>query len=279
MLRRARRLQWILWRFVSDLSGVLRYADRATGRAYLLAVASSVPQIVRSATLVPADGKMSGRTCSFEPLPGTVVEVRGEDFSAAREMYCRRVYFVRDGFGVSDGDTVVDLGANIGLFTTLAAVAGARTIAVEAQSGFLSAIQANLRRNNAEDRAEVVHALVGARTGVLSSDANRGSSREWGDEPERIGMPELLARCGVTTVDLLKVDIEGSEFDLFQEDSFLDGVRRIAMEVHPPHGDVAALKQRVEGHGFDVILLDSEGRETGELTSSRGGYLFAARPA
>ena len=269
----------MLWRFVSDLFGVLRYADGATGRAYVLAVLTSLPQIARSATLVPADEKMRGRTCSFKPLPGAVVRVRGEDFSAAREMYCRRVYFVRAGFEIHPGETVVDLGANIGLLTTLAAVRGARVIAVEAQSGFLPAIRGNLSRNGAEARAQVVHALVGARTGVLSSDANRGASREWGDEPERIGMDELLERCRVDSVDLLKVDIEGSEFDLFEQDSFLENVRRIAMEVHPPHGDVEALRRRVQRHGFDVTLLDSEGCETSALTSSRGGYLFAARPA
>jgi FkbM family methyltransferase len=275
------RLRWLTWtlgRFCADLVAVGRHADRATSRAYLRAVVTSLPAIVRARSLVPADRAMAGRVCSFRPQPDCVVVVDGSDFSAAREMYCRRVYFPSDAFHIARGDTVVDLGANIGLFTTMAAVSGARVVAVEAQSGFLPKIVANLRRNGTEARAEVVQALVGAASGVLSTEENRRSATEWGNEPERIGMAELLDRHHLDQVDLLKVDIEGSEFDLFRNDGFLANVRRIAMEVHPTHGDVPALRARVERHGFQVSLLDSEGRPTEVLTGTRGGYLFAARP-
>ncbi len=91
-------------------------------------------------------------------------------------------------------------------------------------------------------------------------------------------MDELLARFQISQVDLLKIDIEGSEFDLFRTDGFLTNVRRLAMEVHPTHGDVLALRARVEERGFKVSLLDSEGQRTELLTGSRGGYLFATRP-
>ncbi|MGI8807518.1 MAG: FkbM family methyltransferase [Acidimicrobiales bacterium] len=274
---RVRWLRWTLWRFWSDIVAVWRHGDPATRRLYVWAIVTSLPEIVRTSSLVPADRKMAGRVCSFRPQPDCVIEVDGGDFSAAREMYCRRVYFARDGFDIRPGETVVDLGANIGLFTTMAAVSGARVIAVEAQSGFLPAMRANLRRNGGEDRAEIVQALVGAETGVLSTEENRRSASAWGDEPDRMGMTELLDRYGVTHVDLLKIDIEGSEFDLFRDDGFLSGVRRLAMEVHPTHGDVRELRSQVERHGFDVALLDSEGRPADALSGARGGYLFATR--
>lgn len=264
-------------RFVADVAGVVRYADRRTGARYLASVGRSIPAIVRTATLVPADRRMSGHQCRFSPLPGEAIVIDGTDFSAAREMYCRRVYFARDGFEIRKGETVVDLGANIGLFTTMAAAQGARVIAVEAQSGFLPSIRANLRRNRCEDRAELVHALVGASTGLLSTEANRRSASAWGEDPERLEMRELLDRHSVARVDLLKIDIEGSEFNLFEDDTFLSKVNRVAMEVHPPHGDVGALRAQVERHGFRVELLDSEGRVADTLRSARGGYLFASR--
>lgn len=277
MQSRVRWLAWTLWRFWSDLVAVCRHADGATSRAYLGAILTSLPEIIRTSSLVPADAKMAGRTCSFRPQPGCVVRVDGGDFSAAREMYCRRVYFARPGFEIAPGETVVDLGANIGLFTTMAVVSGARVVAVEAQSGFLPEISANLQRNGSADRAEIVQALVGAETGILSTEENRRSASAWGDEPDRVGMAELLDRYELAHVDLLKIDIEGSEFDLFRQDGFLANVRRIAMEVHPTHGDVPELRAVVERHGFRVSLLDSEGRPAEALTGSRGGYLFATR--
>jgi FkbM family methyltransferase len=194
-------------------------------------------------------------------------------------MYCRRVYFKRAGFEIKPTETVVDLGANIGLFTTMAAVSGARVIAVEAQSRYLQKIRENLVRNGAENQAELVHALVGAETGILSNVKERLSASAWGDEPGQPGMVELLERYEITQVDLLKIDIEGSEFSLFRENGFLKKVRRIAMEVHPPHGDVLHLRARIQSQGFKVEMLNSEGQETDVLSGSRGGYLFATRLA
>lgn len=246
---------------------------------YVGAVLVSVPAVLREGSLAPADRRMAHRMASFRPQPGDAIRVEGAAFSGAREMYARCVYSRRPGFTVAAGETVVDLGANIGLYTTLAAVNGARTISVEAQSGFLPVIRERLVAHGVADRVEIVHALVGANTGVLSTDANRRAASDWGEEPERLGMDELIDRFGLTRIDLLKIDIEGSEFDLFRKDRFLGMVQRLVMEVHSEFGDVASLVRSIEKHGFAVELLDNDGYLTESLPPPAPGYLYASRSA
>ena len=48
---------------------------------------------------------------------------------------------------------------------------------------------------------------------------------------------DLLDRNNIDQVDLLKMDIEGSEFSLFDDPSWLPRIKVICMEVHPEYGD------------------------------------------
>ena len=210
--------------------------DRASLGRFLGSMAWHLPAIVRTRSTEPVAAAMTGTTCHFDVL-GHRIEVAGEFFQGARELYCRRVYFSQPGFELRRDDVVVDLGANAGLFTTLAAMSCARVLAVQAQSGFLALIRSHLRRNGCEQRATVVHALVGAETGTLASAEQRSAASHHQHEPEVIGMQALLDRGGISRIDFLKMDIEGSEFSLLRENhQWLQQVRRIAMEVHPQFG-------------------------------------------
>jgi len=267
-----------LRRLVHDLGAVRRHADRATANRYVLAVCAALPRIARTKSLVPADEAMAGRTCRFTPLPGRSVVLDGSSFSSARELYCRRVYFIRPGFEIGTRDVVVDLGANAGLFSTMAAVYGSLVIAVEAQSGFFPLMEANLARNGCAERARLVHALVGAGTGILSDEAARAAATHWGEQPVERSIADIIAMHELDHVDLLKVDIEGSEFDAFSGDlSWSTVVRRIVMEVHTAFGDVGALRARLAAAGFDTVLVDdATARPVAEITAP-SGYLFAER--
>lgn len=271
---------WRIRRFVSDLAAVRAYADARTTIRYFGRVAMSVPAILRERTLVPADRKMRWHACRFRPLSGPSISLDGIHFSGAREMYCRRVYFAIDGFEVRPGDVVVDLGANAGLFTTMAAVYGSTVIAVEPQSGFHPVIEENLIRNGVRGRAELELALLGGNSGVLSLPGEIQRASHWNSEPEKLRMDELMRRHRLGEINLLKVDIEGSEFELFSGDvGWLAAVQRIVMEVHPAFGDPNDLRKVIAEAGFKTTVLSSEGEPVADAStlSNRGGYLFAAR--
>jgi FkbM family methyltransferase len=178
-------------------------------------------------------------------------------------------------FDIGPNDIVVDLGCNVGVFTVLAACAGRRVVAVDAQAGFVEKAESTLERNECADRVRIVHALVGADTGVVSTDPGLLADA-WMGDPPRISMSDLLTN--LPAIDLLKIDIEGSEFALFSEESnlpWLAGVRRIVMEVHPEFGCAGNLSSVLEARGFRFQFVTNHGRPISNLNDI--GYLFAWR--
>jgi FkbM family methyltransferase len=218
-------------------------------------------------------------------VAGLTIRVPGTEFSLVRELYCRGVYAPRPEFLPRAGYTVVDLGANVGLFSVHAALAGARVIAVEAQSGFTSRFWRLMEMNGVTDNVTLRHALVGSSQGVLSDERSRLASPEWLDEAPTPTLDAILDDVGVSHVDLLKSDIEGSEFALFAEGpSWLDRVDRVVMEVHRPFGDPEDIGRLLEHEGFvvrrarlDLRVVDVL-RETGFIHAVRS-RLVSAGPA
>lgn len=148
------------------------------------------------------------------------------------------------------GMTFVDVGANWGFFTLLAAHctgATGRVIALEPDPRLFALLQANLRRNGldfvvahqlaAADRADVLH-LAGfdeqAGNWGLSRLTNQSAAGTFAVQAGPIDA--LMDELAIDHVDLLKMDIEGSE------DLALRGMQaglsqrryeRILLEVHP----------------------------------------------
>jgi FkbM family methyltransferase len=262
---------------VANVRGVYRACGPVPAIAYVATIARTLPAVARTRTLVAADRRMASRSWRFR-AQGVEVLLEGRLFSGAREMYGRSVYFPDQRFQLESGTTVIDLGANSGLFSLLAALRGCRVVAVEAQLGFVEEIEALARRHGVVRQIQLEHALVGANRGVLAEPgAMQRATHFRNRQPERLTMSELFVRHSIEHVDFLKCDIEGSEFDLFASDSsWLDVVRRIAMEVHCDFGAVPELVALLERAGYSVTLRDNLLRRVRELRES-SGYLYAIR--
>lgn len=181
------------------------------------------------------------------------------DFCSVREIYARRIYFPTDDWIPKQGDFVVDLGANVGMVTLLCAGLGADVVAVEAQDGFIPCIKKNLSENGCLDRVRVIHGLVGDGSGVFSSKENFEAADHFnGNFPKSITMEDILNIIPDRRVNLLKMDIEGSEFDLFSSNlDWLSFVDKIAMEIHPDSGDVSGFIDNMTRNGFKCKLCTS----------------------
>jgi FkbM family methyltransferase len=270
MIRQIRRL-------LQDVSGIIRIAGLATGATYVLNLLRHFRAVYQSKTLTSVDRAMDNRGRKYRPLPHVRVTLPAGTFGGAREMYCRRVYFRPPGFTINPFDVVVDLGANQGLFSVLAASAGARVVAIEAQGGFCELMRRNLQLNDCAHRVTLHHGLVGAATGVLSQPGERASASHWTSEPPVVDLERVLHDAGIDHVDLLKCDIEGSEFDLFRPSSaWLDHVDRVALEVHADFGDPTRLASILEDRGFTTVLTDEDCQRVRTLTSG-SGYLYGWR--
>ena len=152
--------------------------------------------------------------------------------------------------------TVIDLGANVGLSSVviLSHFREAALLAVEPEPS--NCVQ--LRKNLAPylDRAHVLEGAVWPSGGEVSLDYNAGDGREWatavkeGTGVHAYSMYDLLRHFGERPIDLLKIDIEGSEAPLFSADtSWLSRVRNLCIELHSRECAVA-FRQGMQGFAW-----------------------------
>jgi FkbM family methyltransferase len=201
-------------------------------------------------------------------------------------MYCRNVY-LRTGLVMPQAGWVVDLGANHGLFSVWAAVAGAEVVAVEAQQGFAPVIRTLAAHNGVETRVHVKSALAGGATTSGAPAGYLGDDRRWANtshgapqRPAGVSVPEIMSEYGIDRIGLLKVDIEGGEFSVFgtgEDLRWLERVDQVVLEVHPDWGDAVGLIGRFQQYGYRVDLRDSDGIPVSARTG-RVDYAYCRRP-
>jgi FkbM family methyltransferase len=141
---------------------------------------------------------------------------------------------------VQDAELVLDLGANTGHSTLWFAnrFPGVRIVAVEADP---QAAQ-ELRRNvdhlpNVEIREVAVSATTGTVTFHHCADTWASSLQEipWGGDSVEVPattLDALLAELGDPEVSLLKLNVEGAEWDVVRASSSLPRIRAIVGEFH-----------------------------------------------
>ena len=183
----------------------------------------------------------------------------------------RQVLIEEEYAPVVDGHvkTIVDCGANVGYTSAyfLSRCPDAQVVAIEPFPENAELCRRNLAPYGR--RATVIEAAVWSHSGRLVLDHAGGN--EWGVRVraaqagetggiEAIDLPSL----GLNHIDLLKIDIEGSEANLFADgtDRWLPNVSSIAIELH---GDDCEERFRSAMARFRYTLSHS-----GELTVCHG---------
>jgi FkbM family methyltransferase len=152
---------------------------------------------------------------------------------------------------VPDGGTFVDVGANEGYFSVVAArAAGAtgRVLAVEPQHRLHAVLRKNFDLNRCS-RTELAPYAVSDQPGEAALHLTPGVNNSASSliRPTRyplarqtvqcLTLADIFCRHSVDTCDLLKIDIEGWEYEavLGSPDLFRSGrVKALALELHPP---------------------------------------------
>lgn len=268
-------------RAAADIRSVWRYATTGSAARWLIAFSAHAMTCARTGSLTPADRAWIRAGARFQPPSGPAIALPGAYTAGAREMYCRNVY-LRTGLVMPRAGWVVDLGANHGLFSVWAAMAGAQVVAVEAQQGFAPVIRGLAGHNGVADRVHVEIALVGgittpgATTGVLADDRRwEATSHGAAQRPGGTSVPKIMSDYGIDRIGLLKADIEGGEFAVFGDSEdlrWLTRVDQLVLEVHPDWGDAAGLAERLSKHGYSVELRDNAGTP---VTAGAGQFDYA----
>lgn len=157
---------------------------------------------------------------------------------------------------------VLDLGANIGLFTTYAMGVwpGAQITAFEPDPGNAAVLRACVALNPGRGTVAIVEAAAAARAGTIAFVTGLDA------ESHRVHADEQAATVPVAAVDvfayfadadLAKIDIEGGEWELLGDPRLADrGPRALVLEHHGRHcpgGDPrATATELLTSAGYDV---------------------------
>jgi FkbM family methyltransferase len=249
--RSGQRIAAELARHPSVAAASVRGDDRLV--AYLVPDPRHAPVLHRACRMAAA-GSLAGLSL-HEPAGELLVAQlnRTETDFLYREIFVENAY-LRHGIGLPPDPVVLDVGANIGMFTLLAAQrsSGARIIAVEPVAELAHAASVNAELHGVD--ATVLNRGLGAHTGevefsyypnntlmsgiygdaeedraVLRSYLRTAPDVELGAQFDRlvddrmraqprrcrlITLAEVVAAHGIDRIDLLKIDVEKAEADV-----------------------------------------------------------------
>lgn len=190
-----------------------------------------------------------------------------------REIFLDRCYQPTSDFVPRSGWTVIDLGANMGFFTSQAASAapGVRVVSVEPLPPYRQMLEKNIADNGFDLVKVVAGAICGdpgqtipltvwynpageLKTGQIQPDATRVETIQ----AKGYTLPEIFELGKIERCDLLKVDIEGAEYGLFEKitPALWSKIFRVVMEVHKDETHSGKeIVEILERNGFKVNLL------------------------
>jgi FkbM family methyltransferase len=134
--------------------------------------------------------------------------------------------------------TIVDAGAHIGMTSLLFArkYPAAKILALEPERANFAALVTNVSPYSS---VVPIQAALWKRDGEIKIGPSMAHIKgafqvsESGTQSVRgITMETLLSETGIDSVDLLKLDIEGSEAEVFEAPTWINRVRVIAIELH-----------------------------------------------
>ncbi len=174
------------------------------------------------------------------------------DLTVYDEVFGMRKYDI----GVQFPKFIIDAGAHIGLAAIFLSskYPDAKIVAVEPDTGNFRALQMNVRRF---PNISAIHAGLWSHETTLK--ISNPSADTWsfrvseGGGIRAVTIGSILSAFDAPGVDLLKLDIEGSEKEVLEHSgSWMDRVGALVIELHDRHvsGCTEALEKAVHGHQF-----------------------------
>jgi FkbM family methyltransferase len=203
---------------------------------------------------------------------GTRLHVTGDERQPFFEIFSEKKYD-HAGLSVPENGTVVDIGANVGMYAIYAAlnlVPKGTVFAYEPNPVCAARIQENCSLNRIEN-VSVINRAVAKMNGKVSFNIAERSGdssvfaipdRKTIDYVEGIRPEKLLS--AYPKIDLLKIDCEGGEFIVLWETSAAEWerVKAVSMEYHLgfntgyPDSSAKLIEDRLREFGFKILLSE-----------------------
>jgi FkbM family methyltransferase len=174
------------------------------------------------------------------------------------------------------GQTLVDVGANVGIYSLLAcSIPGVTTVTLEPSTAAFERLTENVRLNHLQDRVTLIKAAAGRTEGAASLTIGRDAMNSLVEDTdlavEEVQVTTLDAIAGqVAEVALVKIDVEGWETEV------LEGATRclthqrpvLIVEVNDDEG-IEAIRRR---YGYQCVRYDPESNllELSEVSAANG---------
>ena len=186
------------------------------------------------------------------------------------------------GFQIKDNDTILDIGANIGVFSVFAATAAenVKVLAYEPFPDNAEWLRRNVKANkldNIQVNEKAVAGESGKRTLEVSDAWVMHSLKEKKDNSagmkiDCISLDEAMEN--IQACDLMKIDCEGSEYEIFYSSSAdtLKKIKKIVGEYHQLNEtdmNCTSLCNYLNKNDFIITDLKSFGDGTGSFCARR----------
>lgn len=240
-----------------------------------MATAVNSAHVLRTGKLTSVDAAMSrnmtvyfGKVRLVLPLADIDQLLRLRDdnptFGNVRELYARNCYLSRLHLNKPQR-TVLDLGANRGMFSLLALLAleAELVVGVEPTVHYSTIFERLLEANHCDPLRAPRYARF-----ISSPSVERNYPSQ------NVSIQTILREQNIERIDLVKMDIEGHEKVVFDEPEWLANVDNLSMELHPQlAGDLSMIPEALRRYGFDYVLTDQDGNPAG---IDSGTFLFAS---
>ena len=155
------------------------------------------------------------------------------------------VVFVRREYGpIEDCRTIVDIGAHLGTFAVYASQSSpdALIYCYEPERRNFDLLKHNIGLNKLKGRVHAFHCAVGASEGTRDLAVGSSLSNSFHVVPEPVNhqtvrcttLKEIVESHRLDTIDLLKMNCEGAEYEILEScsDSEFKRIRNIRLEYH-----------------------------------------------
>jgi FkbM family methyltransferase len=186
------------------------------------------------------------------------------------------------GRRLSPGDTLLDVGANMGYMSIrLAKQASVRAVAIEPVPELFDALSQNIARNGVEDLVTPVHAAATDATGTVHVTIDRGPANHLAeDAPGAAEVPaKRLDEIDVTPT-AIKCDVEGAELPALRgAEGLLGSKPPLLLEIEERWTSrfgysPSDLFDYLSGFGYEPHMVLETGLERGDDVSRTNSFWF-----
>jgi len=228
---------------------------------------------------------------NHEPLPtlelrsGLKLKSNSQDdaWTLFREIFIDECYTHRNFYRPNPGDVIIDCGANIGYFSHyMASQSKDITVyALEPSQKTFSRLIDNIQTNQMEKVIKPIPFGLFNKEATLTLNiakmAGSSSSYVSSDQIEEIRcktLPQLMKELNLAKIDLLKMDVEGAELEIFEgiDDDTFSKISHITLEYHEENrpGCQKILTDKLKQHfKFVESWPISKNNELGILRASK----------